>query len=109
MNEFARQALELADAWVVEAIHEALAANTGKISSADGDSARAALVAHLEGAEQKPSDSLKDSLRLDWCERHAVGIENTGSGGWMVFGDSTGAGKTLRAAIDETAFPGDQP
>jgi len=43
----------LADAWVVEAIHEALAANTGKITSADGDAARSALLAYLEGGEQK--------------------------------------------------------
>jgi len=65
-----------------------------------------ALLALVQPAvsEETPSDSLKDSLRLDWCERHVVGIENTSSGGWMVFGDDTGDGKTLRDAIDRAAF-----
>jgi len=73
MNEFTRKAMELADAWVVEAIHEALAANTGKISSADGEAARAALLAHLEGGEQKPiarvekhTGSLRDMAIIIW-------------------------------------------
>jgi hypothetical protein len=41
------RAMELADEWVVGAIHAALAANTGHISLADPDAAREALRLHL--------------------------------------------------------------
>ena len=71
-NDFTRKALELADAWVVEAIHEALAANTGKITSADGDAARAALAAHLEGGDQL---NLAARSALSLLERWAVDID----------------------------------
>lgn len=65
-----------------------------------------ALLALVQPAvsEEAPTDSLKDSLRLDWCERHAVGIENLGSAGWQVFGDDCAEGFTLREAIDRAAF-----
>lgn len=53
MNEFARKAMELADAWVVAAAHKVLSVHTSIPTDANPAAARAALVAHLEGVEQK--------------------------------------------------------
>lgn len=43
------EAMRLADEWVVEAIHAALAANSGHTTLADPDAAREALCAYLVG------------------------------------------------------------
>lgn len=66
----------------------------------------AALSQPSEDVVRAREESLRDSLRLDWCERHSVGIELLSPGGnksWEVFGDDNGAGSTLRSAIDNAA------